>query len=219
MPNSYKNNALGARFGKLVVIRVLDERRHGHVMVECVCDCGNHKNIMLSSLIKGMTQSCGCYRKEYVSNKNRTHNKSKTRLYSIWCDMKRRCYNQTNKRYENYGGRGIKVCDEWRNNFQSFYEWAMANGYSDDLTIDRINVNGNYAPENCKWSTSIEQQNNTTRNHFLTYNGKTMTLAEWERETGIHRDILKDRINKLHWTTERALTTPVRRIRREFHDS
>lgn len=203
----------GARFGRLAVLKVLGERRHGHVMVECVCDCGNHKDIMLSSLTSGKTTSCGCYKKEYMSNKNRTHNKSKTRLYSIWCDMKRRCHNPSNKRYENYGGRGIKVCDEWMD-FLPFYEWAIKNGYKDNLTIDRVDVNGDYTPENCKWSTAIEQQNNTTRNHFLTYNGQTMTLAEWERKTGIHRDVLKDRINKLHWTIERALTTPVRKARR-----
>lgn len=141
-----------------------------------------------------------------------THGKSGTRVYGIWCDMKKRCYNPKNKRYSRYGGRGISVCEEWKENFQMFYEWAMANGYTDELTIDRINVNGNYEPSNCRWVTVKEQQRNTSRNRFITVNGVTRTVSEWAEITGIHRDVIKDRLNKLHWTEEEAVTIPTMRM-------
>lgn len=141
-----------------------------------------------------------------------THGLSKTRLYSIWIDMKKRCYNQKNNRYANYGGRGISVCDEWLHNFSAFNEWAMANGYAENLTIDRIDVNGNYEPSNCRWATIKEQQRNTTRNRFITVNGETRTMSEWAEITGISVDVIKDRLNKLHWTEEEAVTIPTMRM-------
>lgn len=133
-----------------------------------------------------------------------THGCSKTRLYETWCCMKKRCYNQKDKRYKNYGGRGIKVCDEWQT-FEPFYDWAMANGYREDLTIDRIDVDGNYEPSNCRWATMIEQMRNTTRNHFVTAFGETKTIAEWSELSGIRQDVIKDRLNKLHWSPEDAV--------------
>lgn len=141
-----------------------------------------------------------------------THGKSDTRLYSIWCDMKRRCYNPKNKRYSRYGGRGISVCEEWKDDFQAFYEWAIDNGYDEHLTIDRINVNGNYEPSNCRWVTWKEQQRNTSRNRYITVNGETKTIAEWSEITGIKPDVIKDRLNKLHWTEEEAVTIPTMRM-------
>ena len=141
-----------------------------------------------------------------------THGKSKTRLYNIWSDMKRRCYNPKNKRYNRYGGRGISVCDEWKDDFQAFYDWAIYNDYAEDLTIDRIDVNGNYEPNNCRWITWKEQQRNTSRNRFITVNGVTRTMTEWAEITGIHRDVIKDRLNKLHWTEEEAVTIPTMRM-------
>lgn len=139
------------------------------------------------------------------------HGLSKTRLYSIWCDMKKRCYNTKSRRYECYGGKGIKVCDEWLHDFSAFYEWSMANGYAENLSIDRINVNGNYEPSNCRWATIKQQQRNTTRNHFVTVNGETKTIAEWSEITGISEDVIKDRLNKLHWSEEDAVTIPTMR--------
>ena len=120
--------------------------------------------------------------------------------------MKKRCYNPKDKRFKNYGGRGIKVCDEWSNSFEAFYDWAMSNGYSEKLTIDRIDVNGDYFPENCRWATVKEQQRNTTRNHHVTAFGKTMTIAEWSEHTGISPGVIKDRLNKLHWTADDAVS-------------
>lgn len=119
---------------------------------------------------------------------------SRTRLYRIFDHMKQRCYNKNNERYKDYGKRGINVCNEWLHDFMVFREWALNNGYNDTLTIDRIDVNGNYEPSNCRWVDNLTQQNNKRDNVFLTYNGKTQTMAQWSRELGINRHT----INKRH---------------------
>ena len=141
-----------------------------------------------------------------------THGRSKERIYGIWSDMKRRCNNPQNKRYERYGGRGIKVCEEWLHNFQAFYDWAMANGYREDLTIERRNIDDNYCPQNCEWVTWKQQQRNTSRSRFITANGETKTMAEWAEETGISSDVIKDRLNKLGWSEQEAVTIPTMRM-------
>ena len=137
-----------------------------------------------------------------------THGMSGTRIYECWTDMKRRCYNTKNKRYQNYGGRGIEVCDEWRNDFRAFHDWAMRHGYTDDLTLDRIDVNDNYHPSNCRWLSRAEQMRNTTKNHYITAFGETKTMTEWSEIYGVHRDVIKDRLNKLHWGAEEAISLP-----------
>ena len=141
-----------------------------------------------------------------------THNMSKTVLYKRWTDMKKRCNNKKNKRYEGYGGRGIRVCDEWEHSFEAFYRWATENGYREDLSIDRIDVNGNYEPSNCRWISMSEQAKNTRRNHFLTAHGKTQTISDWARETGINVDVIKDRVNRLNWSDEEAVSIPTLRM-------
>lgn len=125
--------------------------------------------------------------------------------------MKTRCNNPRCAKYARYGGRGINVCAEWLNDFQAFHDWAMANGYRDDLTIDRINNDGDYSPENCRWITLKEQASNKSTNHLITHDGQTCTIAEWARKTGIPREVLKDRICRYGWEYDRALTTPVRK--------
>lgn len=140
-----------------------------------------------------------------------THGKRYTRIYGIWADMKGRCLNPNRPKYVRYGGRGIQVCDEWRNSFASFYAWAMENGYREDLSIDRIDNDGNYCPENCRWITMREQASNKSTNHFITHDGQTLTMSEWARRIGISREVLKDRICRYGWEYERALTTPVRK--------
>jgi hypothetical protein len=122
--------------------------------------------------------------------------------------MKKRCYNPRDKRFVNYGGRGITVCDEWKDDFGAFQKWATDNGYKENLTIDRVNVNGNYCPENCRWATMTQQQRNTTRNRFITAFGETKTMAEWAEQSGIRQDVIKDRLNKLHWAPEDAVSIP-----------
>lgn len=133
-----------------------------------------------------------------------THKMSGTRIYNIWALMKRRCTNPNNKEFERYGARGITLCEEWQD-FMSFYKWAMANNYTDKLTLDRIDNNGNYEPENCRWVTMKEQQRNRSNNHLITYNGKTQTISQWAEERNINHDTLFSRINKRHWDIGRAL--------------
>lgn len=141
--------------------------------------------------------------------KHERHGMTETRLYRIWCSMKVRCYSKTNPRYKEWGGRGITMCAEWKDSFLAFYKWSVENGYNDELTIDRIDNNGNYEPSNCRWATLKEQANNTRRNHFITFNGETHTISEWSERLGIGRGVIKDRIEKLHWTPEQALSIPV----------
>ena len=139
-----------------------------------------------------------------------THMKSDTRLYRIWTDMKSRCTNPNRPKYRRYGGRGITICPEWQNDFQAFYDWAIENGYRDDLSIDRKDNDGDYCPENCRWITMAEQASNKSTNHLITHAGITLTMAEWARKMNVNREVLKDRICRYGWSVERALTTPVR---------
>ena len=175
------NDLTGKKFGKLEVIGVHDTGSRKTYYV-CQCDCGNVKVVRADSLISGATKSCGCIKKEQDKinlSANHKHKMSGTRIYETWQDMKRRCYNKQNARYDRYGGRGITVCDEWLNNFQSFYDWAISNGYSDDLTIDRIDNDGNYEPSNCRWSTAKEQCNNRGSNINITIGNATKSLMCW----------------------------------------
>lgn len=139
----------------------------------------------------------------------RSHGDTKTRLYNTWLNMRARCNRKSSKRYEDYGGRGIKVCDEWQRSYESFKEWALSNGYSEDLTIDRINVDGNYEPDNCRWITNKDQQNNKRNNAIYSFNGETLTLAQWSEKLGICYKTLQKRIEK--WGIEKAFTTPLRK--------
>jgi len=131
-----------------------------------------------------------------VSVKNSTHGKSRTRLYRIWCHMKDRCCCKDDIEFKSYGGRGIKICNEWLNDFQTFYDWAMANGYSKDLSIDRKENNGNYEPSNCRWATQLQQANNTRQNVLITYNGQTQTMSQWARESNINLGTLCRRYHR-----------------------
>lgn len=133
------------------------------------------------------------------------HGKKNTRLYRLWKVMKSRCYNEHVDRYQNYGGRGIIVCDEWKNDFMSFYDWSIKNGYDDTLTIDRINVDGNYEPSNCRWATMKQQMRNTSRNAYFTYNGTTHCLSEWCEILNLKYSTVHSRIHKLGWTIAEAL--------------
>ena len=125
-----------------------------------------------------------------------------------------RCYIKSFKGYGNYGGRGITVCEEWRNSFEAFYDWAMSNGYADNLTIDRKDNNGNYCSENCRWITNKEQQNNKRNNRLITYKGKTQTMQQWADELGIDSRMIYNRIECLHWSVEKALSTPIKKYAR-----
>lgn len=197
----------GKRFGRLEVIERA-ANRGGSVIWKCRCDCGTIKDIPAKTLRNGTAQSCGCLQKEKVSMANGTHRMRKTRLYGIWHSMKNRCVDTNDIGYHLYGARGIKVCDEWRDSFEAFRDWAMANGYRDDLTIDRNDPDGDYCPENCRWATQKEQQNNRRNNKRLFFNGEEHTMSEWAEITGIKVGTIHSRL-KRGWTVEKTLTETV----------
>ena len=189
----------GKRYGKLTVIKYNND---GTWL--CKCDCGNYINRKSGTLTDGAKSTCGCER----LCGNYKHNLCYSRVYKIWERMKGRCLTPTDAAYPDYGGRGIKITDEWlgENGFINFYNWAMNHGYSDELSIDRIDVNGNYAPDNCRWVDMIVQQNNRRSSRYITYNNETHTVAEWARIYDMPYDRLSYRINK-GWDVEKALLT------------
>ena len=194
---------LGERFGRLIVVEKAGPNTHRKMRWLCRCDCGNQLIVLGDSLRNGRIQSCGCLQKELTSKRFSTHNKSEERIYRIWKTMKNRCNNPNYKWYVNYGGRGIKVCDEWQK-FESFYEWSMVSGYTETLTLDRINFNGNYEPSNCRWVDMVTQNNNKRTNHRITFNNETHTMKEWSRILGIKYSVLENRLNKYKWSVEKA---------------
>lgn len=206
----------GQRFGRLTVIEYAGQSKQKTAMWKCQCDCGNTVTVRSICLRKGDTQSCGCYAVEQVKKANTKHGmktraSKPDRIYNIWNSMKGRCQNPNNDDYEHYGGRGIVVCEEWQE-FEPFYDLAMANGYEKNLTIDRINVNGNYEPSNCRWADVMVQNNNKNDNRYITANGETHTLAEWGRIAGIKPDTIAKRMKK-GWSVEDAVTTPKRGVK------
>ena len=180
--NKRANEEIGKKYNHWTILKKVESNKYGQPKWLCMCDCGNLKKLYLPRIKNGYSKSCGCYRTEFLAKKNSKHGMSNSRIYKIWNGMKRRCYTKTNTMYKHYGNRGIKLCDEWldkENGFINFYNWAIKNGYQDNLSIDRIDVNGNYEPYNCRWVTQKVQSNNTRRNVYITYNGETHTLKEW----------------------------------------
>lgn len=195
MKKPYKD-LTGKKFGRLTVLSLVDDESGANVPTRymCQCDCGNETIARAYNLKSGNTKSCGCYEKEVHIKQHYKHGKTGSRLHIIWAHMRGRCNRPSDKAFKWYGGRGIQICSEW-NDFQAFYEWAMAHGYSDDLTIDRIDVNGNYCPENCRWVTLQEQQKNKRDNTFVEFEGQIKTVSEWAnvfkcRPCSVYREIL-----------------------------
>lgn len=204
------------RFGHLTVLHFDHKTERAtkkgcyRYFYKCKCDCGNTTIVGADCLKNGHVISCGCYRAEFNKKTKTTHGLRFTKLYKIWMSARQRCENPHNIGYDCYGGRGIKMCPEWKNDFTVFYNWAINNGYNEGLSIDRIDVNGNYCPENCRWVTSREQANNRRTNHFITYNGKTQSIADWCYELGLEYSVVLNRISKGKWSFERAIMTPKR---------
>lgn len=193
----------GRRFGRLTVIKRAENTKSGKSQWFCKCDCGNTIIVKADNIKTGNTKSCGCYASELTASRNYRHGHRYSRLYHIWNKMRQRCYNPKDPKYPRYGARGITVCPEW-GEFQVFYEWAIANGYNDNLTIDRLENDGNYCPENCHWATVKEQANNKSNNRIITYCGKTQTLAQWAEELQISYLKLRSRLYNLSWPVEKA---------------
>lgn len=197
-------NLIGRRFGKLIVIRRMNNNKSNKITWLCECDCGNKKIICGGDLKNGRTQSCKCLLI--------THNLSNHNLYPIWNQMIQRCTNTNDKYYNGYGGRGIKVCERWME-FPNFIE-DMGNGWKPGLQIDRIKNNKGYYKENCRWTTPKQQQRNRRDNHLETYNNKTQCLAAWEEETCICQSTIRHRL-KAGWSIKKALITPVKKRRKK----
>lgn len=166
----------GRRFGYLTVISRDQNPNNKRVKWLCVCNCNKLTTVSACDLKSGHTSSCGC--KKFESH-NKRHGMTKTRIHTTWLSMRSRCYDKKCQSYPYYGGRGITVCDEWKDSFESFYSWAISNGYTDELLIDRIDNNKGYSPNNCRWVTMNEQNNNRRNNIFLEYDGAINTLANW----------------------------------------
>lgn len=203
-----RKNLVGQRFNALLVVSMAGTKNN-RVLWNCKCDCGNTVVVDTHSLMTNNTKSCGC--KKYGNRE--THGEAKsghqTRLYRIWSGMKNRCNNESHIGYAHYGAKGIKVCDKWRD-YNEFKKWAFANGYDDKLTIDRIDNQKGYSPENCRWVTNKIQSNNTTRNHYVTVGNETLTISQWADRYNIPCRTIAARLNQLGWSPKEAVMTPIR---------
>lgn len=199
------------RFGRLLVIRESDNKNR--TAWECLCDCGNTVVVTTTGLRNKGTKSCGCLRAEIAEQTHTIHGGSRksgrNRLYIIWSSMRERCFNPNHQAYSNYGGRGITICNEWED-FAEFRRWAISNGYDESQTsqtIDRVDVNQSYCPQNCRWISRSEQANNKRNNRYITYRGESRTIAEWSELFGIPYSLLYKRIVTRGWDAVRAIET------------
>lgn len=201
----------GKKFNHLLVVERVENAPGGVVRWKCLCDCGKYTVVRSSNLKNGAVKTCGC---SWLTPHNKSHNMSHSRIYMIWAEMRRRCQSPKDRSYANYGGRGICVCDEWSCSFQQFYDWAVANGYTDALTIDRIDVNGDYTPENCRWIPKSEQSANRRSCLMIKYKGRTQNLKQWCDELGLNYKRTHNRITHLGMSFEDAISRPVMEQRR-----
>ena len=191
-------NLIGDRFGRLTVISKNGKTKWGNITWKCVCDCGKTVIIPGGRLKSGHTKSCGCLAYDMHVKQLETHGYTtggRPRTLTIWCGMKARCLNPKSISYRNYGARGISICREWLS-FKAFHEWAIANGYSDGLQLDRIDNDGDYCPSNCRWVTRTENARNTRATHLITLNGKTQCAAAWIEELGISKSTFYEALRK-----------------------
>ena len=212
----------GKRFDRLIVIERAEDKEYScgkkAIMWKCQCDCGNTVIRSSGTLSCNSSHSCGCKQKEILKKAIYRHGKVKHRLYGVYYAMISRCYRKNDKRYKTYGARGVTVCDEWlgKDGFVNFIKWAESVGWDEEKngrtqqSLDRIDNNKGYSPENCKFSTSLEQAQHTTRSHYLTFNGETHTLSEWDRMCGFPNGVILQRIRVCKKTVKEAITNPLR---------
>jgi len=201
----------GDRYGKLMVLNDGEniERRKYFL---CKCDCGNITTIR-SDAISGGTQSCGCITKEIASKFWKKHGMRNKRIYNIWHGMKQRCLNNNNPGFKDYGGRGISICEEWED-ASNFFEWAFRNGYTNEMTIERIDNNGNYEPSNCMWIKQSEQLRNTRSSVKITFNGLTLCRRDWAKKIGISDPSFQKRLKK--YSIREAITKPINKEKQHY---
>lgn len=197
---------VGLRSGRLLCLEAIksNSNKNKHIRVKCICDCGKIIITKGTEIKNHNIKSCGCLRLENSLKAHTKHGMTKSKIYRLWYGMKMRCYYCNGKDYHLYGGRGITVCNEWKNDFMAFYNWAIANGYKEGLTIDRKDVNGNYDPSNCRWITSAEQHRNTRTNKFLKYNGEVRCASEWSEKLGLNYNTLLWHL-RIGWNIKDAL--------------
>ena len=204
-------NLQGKKFGRITVIERGENAKNGTARWLCRCDCGNYKLVRNDKLRYGEVVSCGCYLKEKGRKQLTTHgllNELYGReLRKSLSAMKYRCNNPHCSQYKNYGARGIKVCEEWETSFAAFYQWAINHGYKKGLSIDRIDNNKGYSPDNCRWIPLVKQQRNKRNNRLVSFNGKTACVAEWCETTGLTHACIVSRLEH-KWTVEETLTKP-----------
>lgn len=198
----------GRSFDAWTALRFIEGSGSKHPKWKCVCKCGNVRDIDYYALTGGRTRSCGCLRQKLIGEKTRTHGKARTKIYSIWVGIITRCCNPNTPNFCDYGGRGITVCDRWRNSFENFY--SDMGERPRGMSIERIDNDAGYSPENCKWATRAEQSRNRRNNRRLTLNGETRCLAEWSKITGLNPITITSRL-KRGWSEERALTEKLKK--------
>lgn len=221
----------GRKFNRWTVLECVGRTKSGGALWRCICECGTIRDVDGRTLRDGTSKSCGCYARErsvestkIAATKHGGKANGKTeRLYGIWCGIKNRCLNPNSKHYHDYGGRGIKVCDEWVEDYAVFRGWAYENGFNDSVpkkyqSLDRVDNDGPYSPDNCAWHTAIQQCNNRRGNRVVEYNGERHTLAEWGRKLNIPDDTLLKRLNKYGYSVEDAFTRPMHYKSAECYD-
>lgn len=194
-------------YGKVTVIDDLGINKKSRYVLG-LCECGNKKQFRLSDLKNGSSTNCGCVRKSGLKDRNTTHGLTDHQLYNTWRGMIERCTYIKHVHYKHYGGRGISVCPKWHD-FLNFYNWAIENGWEEGLEIDRTLNDGNYTPQNCRFVSPTINKRNRSSNRILTFNGESLCMSEWGERTGLDQSTIKDRLNKLGWSVEKALTTPL----------
>ncbi len=211
---NYKENLKGKKFDFLTVLDFAYKDKYYNEYWLCQCNCGTKKVIRKSHLLDGGTISCGCYVSNRITRANKINAKygglTKSRIYTIYQGMLSRCLKPSTNGYKRYGGKGLSVCKEWLESYLNFYHWAIANGYSDGLTLDRINNHIGYEPSNCRWVTKKEQARNMLTNKYITYQGETLCMKAWAERLNINYNTLQSRLGKYQWSVKRAFTTPTK---------